>query len=318
MLNNKFLLSVIIPTYNRSKLLSHTLRSLVNQSLDKSDFEVVVVDDGSSDDTFQMVKMFEGLINFKYVYQIDKGYRPGSARNLGIKVAEGAICVFIDSGIIVKSDCLQQHLNKHQERENEIAIIGYVYGYSSESEEDFKTSIDPNDADASIAKLVKYGKIWDMREDIYRKYNDNVQDLSVPWTLFWSSQVSVCKKALFEIGLFDENYDGNWGTEDNDLGYRLHKAKKQIVLCREAVALHLPHEFDVNVRVENGYKNCKYFHEKYQTPETKLYFENYVKDLIGQCANNEVIDFHELITNHLRNANGQRIASHEFVATENE
>jgi glycosyltransferase involved in cell wall biosynthesis len=297
MLNDKFLFSVIIPTYNRSQLLASTLNSLVQQSLDKSAFEVVVIDDGSSDDTFQMVKTYEGVINFKYVYQIDKGYRPGSARNLGISVAEGTICVLIDSGIIIKSDCLQQHLDAHQAREKEVAVVGYVYGYSAESDEHFRTPIDHNDADSSIEKLVAKGEIWDMREDIYRKYKDQIQDLNVPWTLFWSSHLSIRKKSLFEVGLFDEHYDGNWGTEDNDIGYRLHQAGKEIVLCRNAAALHLPHEMDMNTRVQNGYENCKYFHSKYQTDETKLYFEYYVKDLIGQCTENKAIDFHELISN---------------------
>ncbi|MCB0566506.1 MAG: glycosyltransferase [Phaeodactylibacter sp.] len=296
MLNDKFKISVIIPTYNRRQLLEYTLRSLANQNISKAEFEVIVVDDGSSDDTFQMVKTFENIINLKYAYRIDKGYRPGSARNLGIRLAEGAICVFVDSGIILKNDCIQHHIDVHEKYPEELAVIGYVYGYSIESENDLKTPIDPMEADKSIASLVEDGAVWDMREDIYRKYNDKIEGLIVPWTLFWSCHISVSTRSLFEVGLFDENYDGNWGTEDNDLGYRLHQAGKKITLCREAAVLHLPHEVDLDGRIRDGAKNSKYFHEKYQTPITQLYFDNYVRDLIGQCANNEVIDFHELIT----------------------
>jgi len=295
MSNDKFLISVIVPTYNRCQYLAYTLKSLASQGIDKSNFEVVIVDDGSSDSTFEMIKTFEKTINVKYVYQADEGFRSGSARNLGIRVAEGTICLFLDSGIIIKSDCLKQHLDFHQENNNEVAIIGYVYGYSAKSEADFMIPIDPNDADGSIAKLVEMGKVWDIRENIYRKYNDKIENLTVPWTLFWSGHLSIRRKILFDVGFFDENYDGNWGCEDNDLGYRLHKAEREIVLCRKAVALHLPHELDLNVRIQEGSENCKYFNKKFPTPEIQLFCDYYAKELSAQCINNEVIDFHELL-----------------------
>ena len=296
MSKDNFSISVIIPTYNRCQYLEYTLKSLVSQSLEQSNFEVVIVDDGSSDSTFPMIKTFENTINLKYVYQADKGFRSGSARNLGIRVADGRICLFLDSGMIVKSDCLQQHLDLHQQKNNEVAIIGYVYGYSAKSEADFITPIYPNDADGSIAKLVEMGKVWDIRENIYRKYNDQLEDLAVPWTLFWSGHLSIRKKSLFDVGFFDENYDSNWGCEDNDLGYRLHQAKKEILLGRRAVALHLPHEIDLNLRIQQGSENCKYFHQKFPTPETQLFLDYYAQEISAQCVNNKVIDFHELIT----------------------
>ncbi|NEP11908.1 MAG: glycosyltransferase [Symploca sp. SIO2C1] len=298
--DDKFSISVIIPTYNRSQYLEYTLNSLVSQTLDKFNFEVVVIDDGSTDDTFQMVKTFENFLNIKFAYQIDKGFRAASSRNLGIRIADGKICMFIDSGILVKSDCLKQHLDAHAKQEKEVAIVGYIYGYSAESEADFGVPIDPNAADSSIANLATPNaaieKVCDMRENIYQKYHDKIEDTIVPWTLFWAGHVSVSRSSLFEVGLFDENYDGNWGTEDNDLGYRLYQAGKEILLCRDAVVLHLPHKVDVNSRLRGGAENCRYFNEKFQTFETQLYFEHYVKDLFGQCSSNTAIDFHELIT----------------------
>lgn len=296
MASGNFSISVIVPTYNRCQQLAYTLKSLVNQNIDKSAFEVVIVDDGSSDDTFQMVKTFSGAMNFKYGYQIDKGYRPASARNMGIRVADGKICMFIDSGIIVKSDCVKQHLDRHEEQESEVAIIGYTYGWGADKEE-LTRAIDPNDADGSIAKLVERGTVWDIREAIFRKYNDKIEDLAVPWTLFYGGHLSIRKKSLFEVGLFDEKYDGNWGTEDQDLGYRLRKANKKIVLCRQAVVLHLPLEADSSAKAQEGYENCRYFNKKFQTAETQVFFDYYAKDVSRQMTNNEVLDFHEIITN---------------------
>jgi glycosyltransferase involved in cell wall biosynthesis len=98
---NDLTVSVIIPTYNRSQLLSYTLDSLVQQDLPKDRFEVVVGDDGSSDDTRQVVGKYEALMNVKYAFQEDKGYRPGSARNKAISISEGDICLFIDSSVSI-------------------------------------------------------------------------------------------------------------------------------------------------------------------------------------------------------------------------
>jgi glycosyltransferase involved in cell wall biosynthesis len=89
---NKFEISVIIPTYNRSKLLCYTLNSLVKQSLPKDRYEVIICDDGSHDDTAQITEKYKSFLNIKYVFQEDKGYRPASARNNGIKLASGKVC----------------------------------------------------------------------------------------------------------------------------------------------------------------------------------------------------------------------------------
>ena len=297
MLTGTCQVSVVVPTYNRCQYLSYTLQSLVHQDIDRSAFEVIIVDDGSYDDTFQITRTFEEAINLKYVYQSDRGYRVASARNLGIRVAAGKLCMFIDSGVIVKRDCVSMHLDCHNKRGHEVAVIGYTYGYTlyGDSGEELLGLVDVQDADGSIAKLAEIGRFCDIRENIYRKYADGIEDLTVPWTLFFGGHLSIRKQSLFEVGLFDENYDGNWGCEDNDLGYRLHAAGKKIVLCRDAAALHLPH--DTTEKEQQGHENCKYFNQKFGTPETQLFLDYYVKDLSGQASEGCTIDFHELITN---------------------
>lgn len=297
--HDKYAISVVVPTYNRAQQLAYTLASLATQTLDRSDFEVVVVDDGSCDDTFQVVKGFERQINVKYVYQTDRGYCVSSARNLGICVAGGTFCMFIDSGIIVKSDCLSQHLDRHAQQTSEAAVIGYTYGWGA-PEGALNLALDPHDADGSIARLMALGTVFDIRENIFRKYNYQIENLSAPWTLFYGGHLSIPRKSLFEVGLFDENYDGKWGAEDQDLGYRLHRASKKIVLCRNAMVLHLPHPSDSKAKSKQGYENCRYFHQKFQTVESKLFFDSYASDVSRQITHREVLDFHELLTGALQ------------------
>lgn len=88
------MISVIIPTYNEESVILKCLHSLEMQT--SGDFEVIVVDDGSTDKTIQLVKQFDSP---KYSLRFIEGKHegPGAARNLGAKSAKGDILVFVDS-----------------------------------------------------------------------------------------------------------------------------------------------------------------------------------------------------------------------------
>lgn len=86
-------ISVIVPVYNEEKYIGQCLESLVNQT--RKPLEIIVVDDGSTDNSLRVVKNFQFQIsNFKLLRQKHKG--PAKARNLGAKAAKGGILVFAD------------------------------------------------------------------------------------------------------------------------------------------------------------------------------------------------------------------------------
>jgi glycosyltransferase involved in cell wall biosynthesis len=111
---SKYKIAVLIPTYNRAKLLSYTLESLQKQIVEKNNFQVVIADDGSFDNTRDVVQAFESKINLHYVWQEDRGYRPASARNLAINASDSEVCLFIDSGVLLQKDCLTRHIEFHE------------------------------------------------------------------------------------------------------------------------------------------------------------------------------------------------------------
>jgi glycosyltransferase involved in cell wall biosynthesis len=84
--------SVIIPTYNRAHLIGESIQSVLDQTF--QDFELIIVDDGSSDDTETVVKGFEDP-RIRYIYQENRGI--SGARNTGIRNAEGQYVAFLDS-----------------------------------------------------------------------------------------------------------------------------------------------------------------------------------------------------------------------------
>ena len=91
-------ISVIVPTYNRSRQLKLCLQALCVQSFPADSFEIIVVDDGSRDNTRGIAEYFTGRNKIKYIYQKNKGC--SAARNAGIKQATGNILAFIDDDII--------------------------------------------------------------------------------------------------------------------------------------------------------------------------------------------------------------------------
>lgn len=94
------LLSIIIPTYNEEKDISQAIKSLQKQSYKK--FEIIIVDDGSTDETTRVVSEFEGV---RVLRQNHKG--PGAARNLGARNANGEILILVDADMTFDKDYLK-------------------------------------------------------------------------------------------------------------------------------------------------------------------------------------------------------------------
>ncbi|MCR5025929.1 MAG: glycosyltransferase family 2 protein [Methanobrevibacter sp.] len=101
--------SVIVPVYNEERYISSTLDSIINQNF--KDFELIVVDDGSTDNTLNIVndKLSDSKINHKIIHQENKGV--SSARNRGIDESSGDYIVFIDADDYILTDHLSQLYN---------------------------------------------------------------------------------------------------------------------------------------------------------------------------------------------------------------
>ncbi|MCR8843248.1 glycosyltransferase [Paenibacillus sp. SC116] len=271
--------SVIIPTYNRINNLKRSLDSLVEQQLPKEEFEVLICDDGSSEDTLGLVKQYNNVLNIKYFFQEDKGFRAAAARNLGISNAEGNICIFIDNGIILHKDAIQEHIKAHQESSKASAVLGYVYGYdmATSNHEEIRGVVEQNSIDGAIDTL-RNMKILDIREKIYVEFGDDLETWPAPFVVFWTCNVSVPQKTLLEIGMFDESYI-TWGGEDIDLGLALLQHGVSIKLARSSMSIHFPHEkeHDWEIDEDKGMfelnQKKEYLISKYSSPELKRWME---------------------------------------------
>ena len=280
--------TVIVPTYDRRRLLELTLDSLAKQDLHRDRFEVLVVDDGSSDDTAAAVRGFEDRLDLRYFYQPDEGYRVARARNVGIRHARGEVCVFVDSGVLLHSASLSAHVHAHDAAAEPLALNGYVYCFNLDNEDArlIRKAVDVDDIDSTIASLSRTGTWPDVREPFYERYSDDFGHLPAPWLMYWTCHASARTEQVRSVGLYDEEFR-QWGGEDLDLAYRLHRDGARLGVLREASSLHYPHDKDHGDNTRSALENYRYIAEKYGTPITRMLTE---EPAIRFSAFNDVIE----------------------------
>ena len=109
--------SVIIPTYNRADLIGEAIESALNQTFD--DLEIIIVDDGSTDSTKEVVRRFDGPI--KYIYQENRGR--SCARNKGFEISSGDYICFLDSDDVLNPRMLERQVSLLDSNSD----LGFVY-----------------------------------------------------------------------------------------------------------------------------------------------------------------------------------------------
>lgn len=127
---NPYRITVFTPTFNRAYCLERAYRSLCRQEY--KDFEWLIIDDGSSDNTKILVEKWieEALIPIRYIYQSNQGMH--GAHNTAFRNIESELCICLDSDDMLTDDCLSEvisYWDKHTEVHNEVAGIMGLDGY---------------------------------------------------------------------------------------------------------------------------------------------------------------------------------------------
>lgn len=114
--------STIIPTYNSKNLLLQCLKSLENQDFPKNKYEVIVIDDGSTDGTYDSIKKQRWKVKLEILKQNRKG--PAAARNLGARKAKGKILAFTDADCVVKKKWISNLVGAYKKFPEVVGIGG--------------------------------------------------------------------------------------------------------------------------------------------------------------------------------------------------
>lgn len=120
-------LSIIVPVFNVGCLVKRCIESLINQSY--TNIEIIIVNDGSTDDSIKFIEPYLDNPRIKYFTQINKGL--GEARNVGIRNASGTLITFVDSDDWVDLDLYGIMINNMEKNEADIAICGVKNEYNN-------------------------------------------------------------------------------------------------------------------------------------------------------------------------------------------
>ncbi len=208
-------ISIIIPTYNRRELLVSVLQDLEKQSLPADQIEVIVVDDGSKDDTAEVEKM-TWAFPLRYVRQNNQG--AAAARNNGALLAAGTILFFLDDDIHVNNEYLSLITQEYSYLDRAI-IIGTLQPYVRPGRSPFQEI---------------YGR---ETAALPREKNKQTEELTFVDCL--SGMFCVRRDHFFEIGMFqDLAGDGRVAWGDVDFGARANHMGFQFLRCCPAVGYH--------------------------------------------------------------------------------
>jgi len=240
--------SVVIPTRNRARFLERTLACLAPQSLPKRSYEVIVVNDGSTDDTRDVVKSFAREGNFR-VLNIAVS-NAGKARNMGAAQARGKVILFMDDECLVEPSFLKQHWQAHQDAGRPAVARGptspVLSFWGASSFQNLRASGKAPRAKTggwllSVDEL-KGGAFKPLftvagRKHFYREaidaFGTDLKDCVAPWPLFLTRNVSLPKTLWNQAGGFDESLP-RVGLEDMEMGFRLHRLGAPFLLAPQA------------------------------------------------------------------------------------
>ncbi|UCE17691.1 MAG: glycosyltransferase [Gemmatimonadota bacterium] len=177
--------SVIIPTYNRAAFLPEAIDSVLHQSY--QDFELILIDDGSDDDTRDILKPYQGRLN--YHYQENAGI--SKTRNTGLRIAQGEFIAFLDSDDLWTRRKLEKQMEIFEQiDEAEICYTDEVW----------------------IRKGVRVNP-----KKYHRKYTGWIFQYCIPLCIISLSSALIRRNLFAQVGLFDEQLPA---CEDYDLWLR--------------------------------------------------------------------------------------------------
>jgi len=211
--------SVIIPTHNRSTSLRRTLDALCVQTYPHPLLEVLVVTDGCSDDTVDMLQRYPAPFALRVIVLKGQNQGPAMARNRGAASATGKLLLFLDDDVEPKPPLIMAHVHAHDQQPCLVVMGPYV--------------------------PVLQGRVDCLRRLMRTWWQDKFHTMRQPgyrfgyWDLL-SGNLSLEAEVFDRVGGFDPTFP--CAHEDYELGARLIKAGASLILAPDALAFHYVHE----------------------------------------------------------------------------
>jgi glycosyltransferase involved in cell wall biosynthesis len=203
------LISLIMPAHNAAGVLPRSLGALRNSDLPRERWELIVVDDGSSDETSLIAARYADTV----VTLPGKPHGPAYARNRGFEVSRGAIIVFIDADCVAHPDTLSRFADRFMREPD----VGAVFG-----------SYDDHPPAAGI--MSQYRNL--IHHHVHHRNAGPVET-------FWAGAGGVRRDVFADAGMYDEWHYSKPQIEDIELGARIRQLGRRILLDPAIQVTHL-------------------------------------------------------------------------------
>lgn len=239
-------ITVIIPSRNRYPNLVQVVDSLVYQTFPKEDYEIIISDDNSTDDTFNVYKAVRDAVHCKYINNNTKphSWNASVPRNLGALIADPTTThlLFVDSDVVLPNTALKNYSDDIDQNPNRVIIGPYDF-YKQDNE-----TINIKDVRSLKFEEVTVDQTFNSVHDGLATFGGN---LLIPKTIFWS------------VGGFSPEIA--IGLEDGDIGLKLWKVGAQFSYDKRTRGKHLWHEvppdrFPPDMADHIDRLNMKHFH----------------------------------------------------------
>ncbi|MFF3504295.1 glycosyltransferase family 2 protein [Streptomyces sp. NPDC003247] len=255
-------LSLAIPYKQRLGNLRLVLEALAEQTLDSSEFEVVVGAMEYSPEYTALCRDFQDRLNIVSVLT-SRDFEIPRARNLAMRQALGEVIVQIDADTLLPPDALRNLYDRHFSFGQDICVVGQVVGYGN------------NDRDVDEVRALPYAHY----RDALARAGDLAADPKdprfraehvIPWAFAWTGLIALRADTVRRHGLFfDETFRG-WGVDDLEWGHRISASGTPIVLRSDVYGLHLPHTRDMRANQRTESANYRRFLDKWPGPDVEL------------------------------------------------
>jgi len=253
--------SVIIPAYNGANYICESLESVLSQTY--RHFEIIIIDDGSTDNTREVLEPYIRNSSIRYFYQDNAGH--GAARNAGINYAQGKHVCFLDQDDLYEKDSIERRVYLFEKYPE----LGFVYS-------DFRMALASNNshevvykeslwAQCNIVEMMPKSCIEAKGNDFYI-FNKSVFPELIINCFTWIGTVMIRKEVFDDAGLFDINL--RW-SPDHDLCIRIAR-NYSIGFLNTSTAVYKQHASNMSLDRTHLYDDGVKIRIKYLDPQWEL------------------------------------------------
>jgi glycosyltransferase involved in cell wall biosynthesis len=269
-----FKFSVVIPYKQRLHNIRSVFACLSDQTMDASEFEVVVGALEFSPEFTALCKEFSDRLKITTIV-VEEEWSFSRSRNMAMRSARGEVMLILDADMAIPTKLLQHLYDQYYADHQNVCVPGQMIGYvCTVGQARSVGELDVEGGRVAVERPYSYYREalaeLEASGNVAADSRWSLETITLPWTIVWTGVVAIPVAAVREHDLyFDEDFKG-WGSEDQEWAYRVYLSGTPIALGNNVYGMHMPHTRDVVKSFESWRANWRYFLSKWPTREVEV------------------------------------------------